>query len=299
MNTSIDKISNGIYFLLLGFIFLLISFGFVRINIIFQFLRLWPLVFVLIGITLLSGRGRFYPIRIISPVIVLGFVVFMIYNFQSGDILHKRDIDTIKINQVMPEEKVTDLKVEFSSGRLKFYEQEESFISGSVTTPSGIYPVMNSAGYERENLYEIQGDVKSEYVFSPWDKNNSWEIAIGKNRPVDLDIKTKYSSDRIEAENLAMSNFNYAVYWGSGEIILGKAARKVNIEAVGSQLVIMIPWDSGLRIYSDLKLSKGNLDDLGLSKSYKEYKSSNYDQSSDKVDLDLNATISSIEIKFY
>ncbi|MDD3190522.1 MAG: hypothetical protein PHI66_02415 [Candidatus Pacebacteria bacterium] len=257
------------------------------------------MIFVLIGVALLSGRGRFYPIRIISPAIVLGFVVFTIYNFQGGDILHKRDIDTIKINQAMPEEKATGLKVEFSSGRVKIYEQEENFISGSVTTPSGISLMMSAAGYERENLYEIQGDMKSEYVFSPWDNNNSWEIAIGKNRPVNLDVKTKYSSDRIEAENLVMSDLNYAVSWGSGEIILGKAARKVDIEAVGSRLVIMIPWDSGLRIYSDLKFSKDNLDDLELGRSYKEYKNSNYDKSSDRVDLNLDTLLSIVEIKFY
>lgn len=300
MKTHIERISNGLYILLFGFVFLWISLGFVKINVIFQFLRLWPLFFVIVGIEVIFKRTKLSFLKLFSPIIVISSVIGIIYVSQAGDLFHQRQIEIFKINQnFSSDEKIADFNVNFSSGSLLITDTQDNSISGDLSVPKGIVPELNFKEFEKEDLYEISGNPLSDYVFSPWDNNHKWDIRIGSNIPSKMKIKTYASKNKFNISNLSVSDLILDTKISSNEIILNDTIEKLRINSVGSKLSILIPKEIGVKISLNKFLITDNFKELGLDRGFKEYVSPNYEDVTKRIDMDLDLKFSELEIKYY
>ncbi|MCK4591933.1 hypothetical protein KAT63_00665 [Candidatus Parcubacteria bacterium] len=300
MKTHIERISNGLYVLLFGFVFLWISLGFVKINIIFQFLKLWPLFFVVIGIEIIFKRTKFSFLKLLSPIIVVSSVIGIIFVSQDGDLFHQRQIEIFKINQDFSSDgKIADFNVKFSLGELFITDAQNNSISGDLFVPKGIVPELNFKEFEKEDLYEISGNSLSEYVFSPWDSSRTWDIRIGRNIPSKIKIKTYASKNKFNISNLSVSDFILDTKISSNEIILNDTIEKLRINSVGSKLSILIPKEIGVKISLNKFLVTDNFKELGLDRGFKEYVSPNYEDVTKRIDIDLDLKFSELEIKYY
>ncbi|MCK4891649.1 MAG: hypothetical protein KAS78_03200 [Candidatus Pacebacteria bacterium] len=300
MKTHIERISNGLYILLFGFVFLWISLGFVRINIIFQFLKLWPLFFVIVGIEIIFKRTKFSFLKLLSPLIVISSVIGIIFVSQAGDLFHKRQVEIFKINQnFSSDEKIADFNINFSLGELFITDTQNNSISGDLFVPNGIVPELNFREFEKEDLYEISGNSLSEYVFSPWDSSRIWDIRIGRDISSKIKIKTYASKNKFNISNLSVSDFILDTRLSSNEIILNDSIEKLRINSVGSRLSILIPKEIGVKISLNKFLISDNFKELGLDRGFKEYVSPNYEDVIKRIDMDLDLKFSELEIKYY
>ena len=144
MKIIINKISNGLYMLLAGFVFLCIMLGLINWNIIFQFLRLWPLLFVVVGIDAIFGRTKLYFLRMISPILVIGAVFGIIYVSQNGDFFHPRKIELYKINkEVVSSHRITNFSFDISSGEIILTDCDNDLINADLRAPVGNEPNTN------------------------------------------------------------------------------------------------------------------------------------------------------------
>ena len=158
MKTIINKISNGLYILLAGFVFLWIMLGFISWNIVFQFLRLWPLFFIIVGIDAIFGRTKLFYLRMISPILVIGAIFGIIYISQNGDLFHPREIELYKVNkEVVSPDRITDFSFDISSGKLILADCNDNLINADLRAPVGNEPSVDFKKFEREDLYEISG----------------------------------------------------------------------------------------------------------------------------------------------
>lgn len=300
MKTNIERISNGLYILLFGFVFLWVSLGFVKVGVIFQLLRLWPLFFVIVGIEIIFRRTRFSFLKLLSPIIVIGSVIGIIYVFQDGDLFNQRKIEIFKINQdFSSDKKIADLNIDFSFGCLFIMDSQNNSISGDLSIPEKIVPELNFREFEKENLYEISGDPLSDYIFSPWDNNHIWDIRIGRDIPSKIKIKTYASKNKFNISNLSVSDFTLDTKASLNEIIINDAIKKIRITSTGSKLSIVIPREMGVKISLNKFLIIDNFKDLGLDRGFKEYVSPNYEDVIERVDIDLDLKFSELEIKYY
>ncbi|MCK4525182.1 MAG: hypothetical protein KAU07_01985 [Candidatus Andersenbacteria bacterium] len=300
MKTHIERISNGLYILLFGFVFLWVSLGFVKINVIFQFLRLWPLFFIVVGIEIIFKRTKLSFFKLLSPIIVISSVIGIMYVSQAGDLFHQRQVEIFKINQnFSSDEKIADFNVNFSSGLLLVTDSRNNSISGDLSVPKGIVPELNFKEFEKEDLYEIYGNPLSDYVFSPWDNNHKWDIRIGSNIPSKMKIKTYASKNKFNISNLSVSDFILDTKISSNEIILNDTIEKLRINSVGSKLSILIPKEIGVKISLNKFLITDNFNELGLDRGFKEYVSPNYEDVTKRIDMDLDLKFSELEIKYY
>lgn len=299
MRTIVSKISNGLYILLAGFVFLWIMLGFISWSIFFQLLRLWPLFFVIVGIDAIFGRTKLYFLRMISPILVISAVLGIIYVSQDGDLFHPREIELYKINkEVVSPNRITDFSFDISSGKLILTDCNNNLINADLRVPMGTEPSVNFKKFEGEDLYEISNGFLNNYIFAPWDSRHLWDIEINKEVPVKIRIKADTSVNRFDASKLSISNFVLDTKFSSNEIILNENVEKVRIDSLGSKLSIVIPKEVGVKISLDKLFITDNFKELGLDRNFKEYISPNYNDVEKRIDLDLNLKLSQLEIKF-
>jgi len=296
----ISKISNGLYMLLAGFVFLWIMLGFIGWNIVFQFLRLWPLFFIIVGIDAIFGRTKLYFLRIISPILVICAVFGIIYVSQDGDLFHPRKVELYKINkEITSLNKITDFNFDISFGRLILADCDNNLINADLYVPAGSKPDINFKKFEKEDLYEISENLSSSYVFAPWDKRHLWDVEINGNVPMKVKAKTSTSVNNFNISELSISNFVLNTKFSSNEIVLNNDIKKVRIDSFASKLSIVIPKEMGVKISLNKFLITDNFEQLGLNRNFKEYISPKYNDVEKKVDLDLDLKLSQLEIKFY
>jgi hypothetical protein len=297
---DVEKISSGLYILLAGFVFLWMTLGFIKWNMIFQLLRLWPLFFVIVGIDLILGKTRLSFLRLISPVIVIGVVIGLIYVSQDGNIFNPRIIERQKIShEVISKEKIADINIDFSSGNLKISDGENELINADINMPKGEKPILIFKNFEKEDLYEISDSSISNYVFSPWDGDHIWDFRVNREVPMKIKANTYVSNNEINLSKLSVSDFIFNDSFSSSRIILGENVKKIRINSTGSKINIEIPKNMGLKIKLEKILIMDNFEEMGLNRGFKEYTSYNYDNVEKKVDIDLNLKFSQFEIKFY
>lgn len=297
---NIEKISSGLYILLTGFVLLWMTLGFIKWNMIFQLLRLWPLFFVIVGIDLILSRTRLSFLRLISPVIVIGVVIGLIYVSQDGNIFNPRVTERQKISHdVISKEKIADININFSSGNLRISDGEDELVKADISMPEGGKPDLIFKNFEKEDLYEISDSPTSNYVFSPWDGDHVWDFRVNKEVPVKMKANTYVSNNEINLSKLSVSDFILNSNFSSSKIILGDNVKKIKINATGSMASIEIPKKMGIKIKLEKMLITDNFAEMGLDRGFKEYTSSNYIDVEKKVDIDLNLKLSQFEIKFY
>ncbi|MEA1936713.1 MAG: toast rack family protein [Patescibacteria group bacterium] len=299
MRTIINKISNGLYLLLAGFVFLWIMLGFTSWNIIFQFLRLWPLFFIIVGIDAIFGRTKLFYLRMISPILVIGAIFGIIYVSQDGSLFHPREIELYKANkEVVSVNKTTDFNFDISSGKLILTDGNDDLISANLNTATGNKPKVEFKEFKGEDSYEISETLSNDYVFVPWDSRHLWDIEINKKAPVKIKAKTNTSINKFQMSELSISSFVLDTKFSSNEIILNENIEKVRISSLGSKLSIVIPKGVGVRIFLDKFLITDNFEEIGLNRNFKEYISPNYNDVVKRIDLDLSLKLTQLEIKF-
>ncbi|MCK5332335.1 hypothetical protein KAJ41_00530 [Candidatus Parcubacteria bacterium] len=299
MKTITEKVSSGLYMLLFGFVFLWITLGFIKFNVLFQLLRLWPLFFVVVGVEVIFKRTKISFLKVLSPLIVIFFVMWIVSVSQDGDFFHKRGIESHKIYQsVSSGNNVVELNMDFSSGKLLVSSENDNSISGSLMVPEGIIPSYQFREFEKESIYVLSNNSNTEYVFGPWDDNHLWDIRVGKNVPVKVKTRTYISNNEFNLSQLDISEFILDSSISSSKIILNEDISRVRINAIGSKIVLIIPKNIGIRISFDKFFIIDNFEKLGLEKGYKEYISSDYEKALKKLDIDLSLKFSQIDIRY-
>lgn len=301
MKTIVEKISNGLYMLLFGLVLLWISLGFVSGSIVFQLMRLWPLFFVVAGIEIIFRKTRLNFLKIISSIVVICSVIGIIYISQGGNLFHQRNAEIYKVNQETSSGKTADLNVDFSFGVLFFDDGPGSAISGDLAIVPEIIPELSFKEFEKEDFYGISSGNLSDYAFGPWDDKHTWDIRIGETVLSKAKAKTYASRNRFDFSNLKTFEFTLDSKASLNEIILSESIKKIRINALASELRILIPKEMGVKIFLNKFLITDNFKELGMERGFKEYVNQNYKDKDvlNKMDINLNLKLSKLEIKYY
>lgn len=297
---NIDRVSNGLYILLFGFVFLWMSLGFIKWNMLFQILRLWPLLFIIVGLDLILRKTAISFLRVLIPIVVIGAVISLLYVAQDGNFFQPRIIEKQKIgSDVVFPDKIADFNIDFYSGKLKIGEGQDELVKADISMPKGESPILIYKKFDKEDLYEILDSHISNYVFSPWDGGHVWDFRLNKQVPIKLNINTYASTNEIDLSQLTISDFNLDANFSSNRIIIGKKTGNMSINASGSSLTLEIPKNMGVGLKLEKMFIEDNFETLGFTQGFKEFKSPGYKDADNKVDIDLNLKFSKIEIKFY
>jgi hypothetical protein len=276
----------------------------------FMVWRLWPVLIILWGVSILPVRGLF---KLVLALGVAALSLFMYanldpvdspfhnkihYNYNYDDNNDTSDVEDV--NQVFSHRsdsvKTAKLRLMAGAGEFKL----------NGTTNELIY-VMKSGGRmgfdfkveELESIATVSLEQKSDIDIRN-NKSNNLDIQLNENPVWGFDIEigaanfdfdlTSFKVDKIDLEGGATS-----IQFKIGD---KHPETDINIDAAASSIKILIPESAGCSIIGSSILSHRELKGFNqVSKGH--YETENFSSASQKININVDAAVSSFEVKRY
>jgi hypothetical protein len=310
-NIKVSHVFWGVLFIAFGGIILINNFT----NIIFNWgmlLKLWPLIFILWGVSLLfkttSGKA------IMAGLIALIIAISVFAAFQSAF--------SFANNVFVFEFEDEDYPEIDSTGRREFIEPFDSLISNAVfnlRAGAGTFRVTDTsddlmkANIRGDNvIYEINRRGSGENAeitlnmrkqkvrFSRGKMNNNVLIALNETPIWDMDLNVGAASLDFDLSPYIINRLNLETGAASIKLKFGDKSERtdVKINAGASSLEILVPESAGCEIRTNAALSSKNFsgfdrieDDI--------HRTGNFDTAQNKILLNIDTGISSVTVRRY
>lgn len=283
-----------------GVLFLLSNFGLLDANVWRQLWRLWPLLLVAVGLEILLGR-RNPALSLLIILLVLGGGLAFVYansGFQARGNLTTIPVVETPINnlnsatinlalgviQVNIDSSNNDPST-LATGALQYYEDQgppvQEFNSGGVLSTLSL----------RQNQ-QVGG-----FPFFGSGQSPRWDLHVNPNVSLDLRVNTGSGKSELDLSGLKLRSLD--VNGGVGETTItfpsgtGLTTAKVN-GGVGN-LSLLIPEDVEARITVNKGIGNFNTDER-FQQSGNIYQTRSFSNSANKLDLNLNLGVGSVEV---
>ncbi len=297
MNSS--RFFWGLMIVLIGALWLLSNFGLLPGNFWFEIWRLWPLLLVLWGLSLLIGKeGRAGVIfSVIMSVIVIGCVVLFgwIYNSGRNIELSKSTISVDKDSSI----EEAQINLNFGAGSLELDSGSDKLVEGDAESYSDISAETSIFG-KKETVTISQKNLN----FGLWrvgNQRNDIILKLATGLPIELNLDTGASKYDLDLTDVSLSKLTIDAGASSGDIRLGSKLdnTEVVISAGASSFNIKVPKDSALKIVNKSGFSSHNFSSLDLERNGEEWKSQSYDSALKKIEMTFSSGATSINIEKY
>lgn len=303
---SFSKIFWGFVFLLLGVSLLGVNFHWWNINIWHSILSLWPVILILLGISIAFGESN--PIGVILFIIVLiGALVFVLSpikisddHFSFGTKSEQSDFKTKNYSLPLSGEiKKAEINLDLGAANINFKSLDNNYL----------YDATFKSSTDLNTTDVIDGDtakitLKEDFQgFANFANGNErqLDLNLNKNMPLDISINSGASKLNLNLADLIINNLQISAGASNQDITVGAKSDvvKVIIDAGASGITLRLPKEYSLKILSESGLLKNNFDNLSLEKSGNIYKSSDFESNAKKIDLEIRAGASNMQIERY
>ncbi len=308
------KYSNffwGAILIILGCLFILKNVGLVYFNW-GSILRLWPLLLVLWGISVLPIRNFF---KFILTIVTIVLALVLVFNtpyywhwngFQHGpkweyrhddDRYFKDRWENQEINEPYNENiKYADLKFDAAIGDFVINEESSELMEFEKEGNLGPYSFSTKSSYDRKTL--ILDLKRNKFIGS--NLENKASIKLNPNPVWDMDIDVGAADINLDLTPFKIQNLEIDGGASSINIKIGDKYDnvKLGIDAGASSIRIKVPEEAGCKIDASTFLTSRNLEEFEKIKKGL-YQTENFETSTNKVYISINAGITSFIIKRY
>lgn len=271
--------------------------------------KLWPLVIILIGISILIkhkyGKGAVAGLA----ALILALSIFA--SFKSAVHFFNNDFDL-----VFDEGKPGSGETEYFA---EDYDSTKTKAVFNFDAGAGLFNLTNVTDQlveaqveSRKNTYEMRSTYTDSSVEVSLEMQNARFNFGGKgyvNRvdlslnplPVwDLNFAVGAAKIKMDLTELKIQNLNVDMGAASIEVKVGELLdkTKVSIEAGASEIIILVPQNSGCKVNTSDALSSKKLDDFKKIDSG-HYQTENFDSADKKIFIDIECGVSAISVKRY
>lgn len=303
---NLGKLFWGLAFIVFGFLFLLVNYNVLDSSVFSQIWKLWPLVIVVMGFSILS-KGSSRIVGIISGIVIAILVLAGLYiailptvQCTSGTCIIEPSAQTTIISEPIQEKaQKTEITLETGAGSLQVEGGSSLLVEGDIVNNTSEPKIVRSFEQNTDKVTISNTFTKNMFWFKAFD--NNWNIKLNKELPLDLILKNGAVDAEIDLRNTNLKNLKIEGGASSLDITLPKPEerQRVEISAGASSINIKVPKNIALNIEVETGLSSNNFEERGLLKSNNIYKSNNYDQATKKIDLVIKAGASSITLNYY
>ena len=294
----------GVFLTVIGLLFLIDNFSFLNIDVDY-FLRLWPLILILIGLKLIIKNSVASKVIVFISAVLLALIVygFITNPFSCGKIHIYRDMNKEKSESISyfysPKIKNARLDIDFDFGNVKIDNLTERLIDGELRYRTDHYKFdgeisdttafffLKSGSSNKKLTFVIPSKKNKNHLDLHLNQNPKWDIRVGTNiSDFDLDLNSIQSRElKIE------SNFS------NGKIKLGRPLNEtlVYLNLNFTNLDIDLPANINAEVIIDKNFSSINIS--GLERIEKNiYRSINFDKSKNHFIIEISSNFSSINI---
>ncbi|MFC2136186.1 LiaI-LiaF-like domain-containing protein [Bacteroidota bacterium] len=296
----------GIFFVVIGSLILLTKYDLLACD--WDFIwDLWPLILIFIGLLVVSRKTIAKPVVSLLFGILVGVLVFgffysifnLAYYYDDCDYDYDNDYSTSEIfTEDYDGSRYAKLEVEAAAGTFSLKETTDLLVKG---TTHGSYADYNFYTYSRGNTANIQFDL-GRTNFSIFHRNirNSLDVELNDN-PI-WDMRLDIGAARAKLDLTPFKVREVELNTGATQVYmkLGKRYDKttLNVEMGAASLKIAIPKSSGCKLTGKMILMSKNIPGF-VKKSKRYYVTPNYENADNKIEIDIQGGISSLEIDRY
>ena len=292
----------GIFLLGLGAVWLLANLGFLNFNIFSALFKLWPLIFVVVGINLIFKENS-----LIKGLTWLAFLIILMLYSTFGNLEAPKfngnwsfGTDQNKTAQHVEELMHTGLKsgsVKIDSGAVQLNVQDENDKLIVVDTDEKAinYNIdYNSSGDKADininnKVPNIIGSTK-----------NNLDIKLNDQVIWDISMDSGASNGNIDLSKLKIRNLdinagavNYSFKLGGNVPVTD-----ISMDSGASNYEFDIPSDVGVRVKLDGALNNTNFTELGWAKNGSTYESPNYKDAKSKINIKADIGVAKFKINY-
>jgi hypothetical protein len=287
----------GMLLLIIGAILILRNTGLLIFNI-HSFIRLWPFIFIFWGIAVLPVKG-FIKLILLGVMAIIAIFLLVQYPAEEYRWFRWHNDSGEEFQQHISESydstvKTAKLNLDAAAG--KFYIKNKS---------GGLYEIDNEGGfgtYKAKTTIDGSAatiDIRQmdQHIRGGKFKNNVW-LALNPEPVWDLNIEAGAAGLEMDVTTFRVERIDIKGGASSLELRLGDLSEltRLNIDAGASSIEVKIPQDSGCELHTSTVLSSRDIEGFdkiegGL------YRTSNYSSASNKVIIEVDAAVSSLEIR--
>ncbi len=292
----------GLFFLLIGVIYLGNNLGWwpnISGVALWQF---WPLLLIIFGAGLLVRNWRFgYIIMVIITLASFGFVLAVSYGaFEPKVTFPSEQLKTTQISEEIPLN-IEKAQINIDSGAVKLTvsEKTDKLIDGTFVSN------VSEPGLSKNiNGNEIIYNIKTDKSFRSWNNGNiknNLDLKITDEIPVSININTGASDINLDLSSLMLSNLKIQSGASKVSLKIGDKIEKnvtADINCGASAVVVNIPTKIGAKVNISAPLSGRDLGNLNrISRDV--YATDNFDNAEQKINFNIKAGLSSISFLVY
>jgi hypothetical protein len=265
--------------------------------------KMWPLVFILIGVNLMIKN---IMVKSVVSAVTAFVLALALYASVAGLLGWIRDEAEFRFDEgeyelseyMMPYRegiKNASLNVEAGAGSFIIYDTTGMLFRANVEGRNNRYDLVSDTTDLRADLFF---KMKKTRVFNK--SRNRVEINLNTEPAWDLSFKIGAAAVDFDLSQYKIGKFNIDMGAASLKLRLGSINNesRVNITAGASSIDIQVPENTGCEINTDVSLSSRNF--RGFTKiSENLYRTDNFKDSDEKIFLDIKSGMSSISVNRY
>ena len=287
----------GAFFLGLGSLFLLDKYDsqFLDYSYIIDF---WPIIFIFWGITIIVSQKIIKTLFVGFLGLLASLIVFSFFSDvttnDGDDFFAKNDVYNYS-EEYNPDIQRAFLELNTGAGELKLGGNTSDLISVKS------FAEYNIKTDYHDTLASIQLDLDKNIKFWKEDFENDLKIALNSNPEWRIELNMGATSSVLDFSEYKLRK----IFVNSGasklKIKIGNKLPKVYVELniAAAEAIINIDENSGCKLYGDNFLLSKDLPKGMVKIKKNEYISNNYENSENKVVVQVNGTVSKLKIRKY
>lgn len=293
---SVNKLFWGLLLVLVGGLMLASNFGIVDVkwgNI----WRLWPLIIISAGLSIMSFRSILWRILMVILVLAsLGAITWVAVGDSSS--LSPINSQEISVDKTSSDVKQAEIGIKAGASVLKINTADQTEIA-KVRLDSNIATLSKTSVQS--------GDIQQTSIYMDnandwWAGNirNNWDIKLIRTMPLTLNIDAGASESQIDTSQAMLKEMNIKAGASSLNMKLGSVVNStnLNVDSGASSIVIKVPSDTGVRLKIEGGLTSKHIDNL--TEIVKDtFESPNYSQSKKQINITAKIGVSSFTIERY
>jgi hypothetical protein len=225
------------------------------------FLRLWPLILVVIGLDIIIGRRT----PLIGALLALGTVVVLIILAllaPSLDLVPENEIKTLTFNE--PLENTTSARINLELERyvtnVDSLSDSASLIEADLDTFTDVD--FSSRGTKSKSIsIEPAGDLSFNFEWGTLSSREAqWDIRLSPYVPIDLEVDVGSGSANLDLSDLQLTDLNIDGGSGSTDLFIPATNSPYSVTIDGGSGSFYIELENNTDIRTDIDLGSGSFD---------------------------------------
>ena len=319
-----SSIRLGLLLILAGIIVFLINLGYGSWGMVGQIWRLWPIIFIIIGVKMIwRGPSSEWFSFAIFFLLAIGIITLLFLNPRNGNELEKdhdqKEQFTIS-RTAYPSVSAGIAEIEFGGGSLTIGSNTTQWFQGNFQGFAARTSIHNLSPKEFAVQISQTGHFSGPWWRKPnfnqgalerstdWDNdhtsnpNFNWDLQFSPALDWDITIRNGAAKGEADLSGIRVKNLKLKMGAGNFTLNLGNKINntQVKIEAGASKVKVNVPKGSGVKVNLSGTLVHNNFDNLGWNQRARardrSYLSPDYEKSTNRIELDVNMVVGDFEI---